>query len=33
MGRTFDVFGVLIGGLVCGASFTLVALLLAGIFR
>lgn len=32
MGRTFQEFVVLIGGLSCGAGFTIIALLLAGAF-
>ena len=30
MGRTFQEFGVLVSGVLCGAAFTLIALMIAG---
>jgi len=33
MGRTFQEFGVLVGGLACGAAFTVIALFIAGVFN
>ena len=33
MGRTFQEFGVLVSGLVCGAAFMLIALGIAGLFQ
>jgi len=31
MGRTFQEFGVLVGGLACGAAFMVIALAVAGV--